>query len=385
MPHVYQSKRCAMGFVMNAFCSCPSGMFLPQRRVATFTVVTTTRRVTLPCAKMSKPSRKKRPQPARSTPGFSSSSSGSHNSESELSNERMGNREAERDDQEAPSREERASGQGRDLTKVDSNGISMEHRLREEILHPLRKPKQTLFATLTFSAVLGLFFACGRLLAEKDGLGRVSINVAVDAGAVALFGYLFLRELEFGRRSLNSIAGRPQPRDLPVVSLASTALQRPRFRLPFRRDKDDTPRVERFASLLRGAADAVIVAGRATDARKYLERCVADAGYASDDAASAYGAMHPVLVVFPTDSRGSAATDLRFPGATAVAGSSVDDVADWVAWLGDAIPPRRNVALFRINARDGTKDAANACIVTVDDPTVVPLPENAKRLVIVDV
>lgn len=328
-----------------------------------------------PSAKASKSSRNKRPRSRHQGP---TSSPQSTSKSKDLSN----------DDKYSDSNDDVDTGdtsesiRARELNRVDANGISLEHRLREEILHPLRKPKQTLFATLTFSAILGLFFACARLIAEKDGIARVSTNVAIDAAAVGLFGYLTWRELEFGRRSLNSIAGRPQPRDLSIVRLTSTP--RPRLRLPFRRENADAPRTERLSTLLR-VSDTVVVTGRLNDVQKYLDRCTVDAAYASNAALSDYSPAHPVIVACIIDVRDSSTIENQISAATAVAASGPDSSADWVAWLGDAVPPRRNVALFRIDAQEKATDAANAYIVTINDPLSAPLPVDAKYLKIVEV
>lgn len=317
------------------------------------------------------------------------------------------------------------SYRARDLNKLDSNGISMEHRLREEILHPLRKPKQTLFGTLAFSATLGFFFACGRLVVEKDTLVQVGTNVTIDVAAVALFGYLTWREFEFGRRSLNSIAGIPQPRDLPIVRFDSESnknsnasrdnrkkkpssfssssvpsvstsgetdgnqLSKIWRRLTNQNDNErPTEATDRLGTLLRSAGVVVIVAGRAVDVARYVERCARDAGYNDFQnnpslAAEKFDSANPALVAFITDSKeGNVKLDTA---AAAVAACSPDEKADWVAWLADAVPPRRNIALFRVDKENGGKDAAGEYIVTVDDPDVVPLPADARRLTVVEV
>lgn len=360
---------------MNAFCACPFRVFSSPHRVAGIGIVASTYRIT-PYAKASKSSRNKRPRAERRGPAFSSQSS----SQTPKRSSRDEDFDGSNDDTDTDDANE--SSRARELSKADANGISLEHRLREEILHPLRKPKQTLFATLTFSATLGLFFACARLIAEKDGLARVSTNVAIDAAAVTLFGYLTWRELEFGRRSLNSIAGRPQPRDLPIVK--RTASSRPRIRLPFRRDHVDAQRTERLSTLLR-VSDTIIVTGRLNDVEKYLDRCAADAAYTSNAALSDYGPAHPVVVACITDVRDSSTIENQISAATAFAAPGPDSSADWVAWLGDAVPPRRNVALFRISGQENATNAANAYIVTIGDPISVPLPADAKKLTIVEV
>lgn len=256
-----------------------------------------------------------------------------------------------------PEEEEATEESGPDLQKMDSNGISLEHRLREEILHPLRKPKQTFFGTLAFSATLGFFFAVSRYLAKKDEFGYAAKNIAIDVVALVLFAFLTWREFEFGRRSLNSIAGRPQARDLPIVRL-----QKPSVTVPI---LDKKPRL----STLLGGRDLVIVAGRRVDVLKYLGRCVASSSEAA-------------IVAFPTD---ATAMDADLIGVEAVASGEVDDKKDWIAWLRDAVPPRRNIALFKIENGDDGKDAANAYVVAVDDPIKTPLPGDAKRPEVVEV
>lgn len=250
--------------------------------------------------------------------------------------------------QSSPSQSPQPSA-ARDLQKRDAAGISLEHRLREEILHPLRKPKLTIFLTLAFSATLGMFFAMAR--ASRDGLQQVSLNIAVDVLAISLFGYLAWTQVQFGRRSLNSIAGCPQARDLKILQLDNSS-HIPA--LPFR----GSAKLKRLDSLL--GRDVVIVAGRAVDVEKYLER-------------SAGGVR---IVVVATD---STSQDNHFDRATAVASGEADHIKDWAAWLGDAVPPRKNIALFRIQEGDGGRNAANTYIVDVGSPTDLPLPAQAKR------
>lgn len=268
----------------------------------------------------------------------------------------------------------------RKLKRVDANGISLEARLREEIIHPLRKPKLTLFGTLAFSATLGFFFALGRLAAEKDSLALVSKNVAIDISAIALFGYLTWREVDFGRRSLNSIAGCPQPRDLPIIR--QSASESSSFNLPFfNRSSNSSSNNERLSSALR-TSDVVIAAGRTVDLRKYLDRCMEQANYNSAAPSTEYDSLHPTLVAFSTDRRDN--TD-SLTGATVAPSPVEDSMKDWINWLGDAIPPRRNIALFRIEANDSARESANAYVVTVDDPFTAPLPENARKLTVIEV
>lgn len=247
---------------------------------------------------------------------------------------------------------------GPDLQKRDAGGISLEDRLREEIAHPLRKPKLTLFGTLAFSATLGLLFALARLARADDAPAQAAQNVAVDIVAIGLFGYLAWREVQFGRRSLNSLAGSPEARDLQVMVLGEGATQA-------------APVVgggsgRRLGALFKGK-DVIVVAGRAMDVRKYLTRVDADGD-------SSGGA---VVVALPTDTQGQ--EDNAFEGAVAVASGEADNTKDWSAWIGDAVPPRKNVALFRIGAGDDGRSAANAYVVAVGEPMVLPMPGNAKR------
>lgn len=228
----------------------------------------------------------------------------------------------------------------------------MEDRLREEIAHPLRKPKQTLFGTLSFSALLGLFFALAR--SNKDTALHVAQNVAVDIAAIALFAWLTWREVQFGRRSLNSLAGRPQARDLQVLMLGQDG-------------KAVGNGKEKMVGDL-GRVDVVVAVGRAADLRKYLIRFEES----RDDRPN----MEKVIV-FPTDVQSN--EERFYSGADAVASGETEKVKDWVAWLGDAIPPRRNVALFCIEAGDSRAGAASSYVVAVGDPSDIPLPANAKR------
>lgn len=252
------------------------------------------------------------------------------------------------------------------LQKLDSNGISMEHRLREEIQHPLRKPKQTLFATLSISATLGFFFAIGRFAVEKDPALQVAKNVAIDVSAIVIFGYLTWREFEFGRRSLNSMAGRPQARDLPVVPLKPSTT----FYIPFAKGTQ----TERLSAMV-SRSDVLIVAGRRSDTLSYLGRCQTDGNMEN---------MGIALVVFATDMRGGSAEE-SFVGVDAVASAETENTADWIAWIGDAIPPRKNVGLFRIDKEDKGLESANAYVVAVDVPSALPLPDSAKRPEVVEI
>lgn len=243
------------------------------------------------------------------------------------------------------------------MQKRDAGGISLENRLREEIAHPLRKPKLTLFGTLAFSATIGALFALARLARGDDAPAQVAQNVAVDMIAVGLFGYLAWREVQFGRRSLNSLAGRPEARDLQVMVLDEKATQA-------------APVVgngsgRRLGSLFR-EKDVVVVAGRAIDVRKYLGRVHAGEG----------GVNLSVVTALPTDAQRQ---DDAFEGAAAVASGEADNTKDWTSWIGDAVPPRRNVALFSIEAGDKGQSAANTYVVAVGDPMTLPLPADAKR------
>lgn len=452
---------------MNAFCLYPfRATPLRHDRLSRVCVMPSIRSVTTPYAKASKSSRSprnKRPRASRSSLSSSSSSASdlggfgiASNSRSENTDDGDGNENidedvisngehvvlnsAARDFNDTINRKKRSkemkarkkasertddSDRTRDLNKLDSNGISMEHRLREEILHPLRKPKQTLFGTLAFSATLGFFFACGRLVVEKDSLVQVGTNVTIDVAAVALFGYLTWREFEFGRRSLNSIAGIPQPRDLPIVRFNSESnktstnssdksRKRPSSfssssvsslsasgendgnqlskiwrRLTNKNDNERaTEATDRLGTLLKSAGVVVVVAGRAVDVARYVERCARDAGYNDFQnnpslASEKFDSTHPALVAFITDSK--EANVKLDTAAAAVAAGSPDEKADWVAWLADAVPPRRNIVLFRVEKENGGTDAAGEYIVTVDDPDVVPLPADARRLTVVEV
>lgn len=187
--------------------------------------------------------------------------------------------------------------------------------------------------------------------ASQDGLQQVSKNIAVDIVAISLFGYLAWREAQFGRRSLNSLAGCPQARDLKIVSLDNGSRK---GALPF----GGGAKVKRLDALL--GRDVVLVAGRAADVRKYLDR----------------GGGGVRVVVVATDSRNE---EEGFEGATAVASGEAEHSKDWAAWLGDAVPPKKNIALFRIQEGDGGGKAANAYIVDVGLPTDLPLPSKAKR------
>lgn len=254
----------------------------------------------------------------------------------------------------APNEPDAASGP--DLQKRDAGGISLEDRLREEIAHPLRKPKLTLFGTLAFSATLGLLFALARLARADDAPAQVAQNVVVDIAAIGLFGYLAWREVQFGRRSLNSLAGQPEARDLRVMVIDEGAMQ-------------GVPVVgggsgRRLGALFQGK-DVVVVAGRAVDVHKYLGRVAGEGGKSL------------AVVALATDARGEEEND--FEGAVAVASGEADNTKDWSAWIGDAVPPRKNVALFRIDAGDDGRSAANAYVVAVGEPMTVPLPGNARR------
>lgn len=270
----------------------------------------------------------------------------------------------------------------------------MEHRLREEILHPLRKPKLTLFGTLAFSATLGFFFACARLVTDNDGLLQVSTNVAIDITAVTLFGYLTRREFEFGRRSLNSLAGIPQPRDLRIIlnnyqpksnNIVAKWWRRRRNNSAGSSNENDNDSASQLIGELLKKADAIlIVAGGRSDVLKYIERCEKEAEYnVNTTDISSYGKVHPALIAFATD--GGFPGGMGVEAATAVATTGVEGKTDWVAWLGEAVPPRRNVALFRIEGEEGARETASECVVAVDDPAVLPLPEEARRLTVVEV
>lgn len=256
-----------------------------------------------------------------------------------------------------PAADEAVAASGPDLQKRDAGGISLEDRLREEIAHPLRKPKLTLFGTLAFSAMLGLLFALARLARADDAPTQVAQNVVVDIAAIGLFGYLAWREIQFGRRSLNSLAGQPEARDLQVMVLNEGAVQA----VPIVGGGSG----RRLGTLFKGK-DVVVVAGRAVDVQKYLGRVAGEGG------------ERVAVVALATDARGE--EENAFEGAVAVASGEADNTRDWSAWIGDAVPPRKNVALFRIDAGDDGRKAANAYIVAVGEPMTMPLPANARRI-----
>lgn len=204
---------------------------------------------------------------------------------------------------------------------------------------------------MTLSATLGLFFAIARVRA--DPLEHVLKNVLIDAGALSLFGYLTYREIEFGRRALNSIARRVEARDLGIVGYKQG------LSVPVLQGKQRL-------SLLQG--DLVIVAGRRGDILKYLGRAVES------------GDSHPVLA-FPTDGV-TGGQQQQITGTVAMA--NPEDVAVWVNWFGEAVPPRRNIALFRLQASDRDISAKD-CVVEIGSPLLLPLPTYAKRPQTVDV
>lgn len=199
-----------------------------------------------------------------------------------------------------------------------------------------------------------MFFALARV--SKDGVGQVTQNVAIDIVAISLFGYLAWREVQFGRRSLNSIAGCPQTCDLKVVvpnsGTANNGLSL--------RNSNSGAKVRRMEALLGG--DVVVVSGRGVDVKKYLERGGAGEGLS--------------VVAMITD--GGEATE-EFEGVAAVASGEADDMKDWVAWLGDAVPPRKNISLFRIAQGQGSGKSASGYVVAVGLPTDLPTPQYARR------
>lgn len=243
------------------------------------------------------------------------------------------------------------------MQKRDAGGISLEDRLREEIAHPLRKPKLTLFGTLAFSATLGMLFALARLVRADDAPAQVAQNVAVDIAAIGLFGYLAWREVQFGRRSLNSLAGRPEARDLRVMVLDEKATQA----APIVGNGSG----RRLGALFRGG-DVIVVAGRAADVRKYLGRIDASERVTGT----------PLVVALPTDVQGE--EENAFEGAIAVASGEAENTKDWSSWIGDAVPPKRNVVLFKIESGDKGQSAARAYIVGVGEPMTLPMPADAK-------
>lgn len=94
--------------------------------------------------------------------------------------------------------------------------ITRDHRLREELLHPFRRPKATIFGTLCVSAFVGTLFAVGRAALGRDAPDVFLFNMAINLPAALAFGALARREVVFGRRALGVIASCPEARDLPV-------------------------------------------------------------------------------------------------------------------------------------------------------------------------
>ena len=243
-----------------------------------------------------------------------------------------------------------------DLSKKDSNGISLETRLREEILHPLRKPRQTLFFTLAFSATVGLLVAIGRYLTNQDVFSTAAINITIDISAMIIFYALAWRDVDFGRRSINSLAKKTQFRDLPVLLLPTNSNSKPKL-------------ISRLLS-----DDILLIVGKATDITKYLER-----RHQSDTQHS-----NLQLIVFPTDAVDINASE-TFQSVNAVAGGDVNATQDWRSWLAEAIPPRRNIALFRINKNDSGTNPPGEYVIAAGEPNMLPLPGDAFRSQVVDV
>ncbi|CAN8070374.1 unnamed protein product [Agarophyton chilense] len=239
---------------------------------------------------------------------------------------------------------------GVDLKSVDSRGISLEHRLKEEIKHPLRKPKQTLFATLSFSAFLASPIAISRFVTHADSIQQLSINLLINITAVATFGYLTWRQVQFGRRALNSFAGRPQLRDLPIASPSEKLAVLPSLlRAP-----------KRMSSLLR-RSDVILLIGRRIQMYTYLARCK-----------ETFDVMPSALVIFPTDVNSS---EEQFPiQPDAIPDRENDGNADWKAWIADVVPARRNIVVLRISRNDDATAPANAFLVEDGDAKSVSLP-----------
>ncbi|PXF43329.1 hypothetical protein BWQ96_06968 [Gracilariopsis chorda] len=244
----------------------------------------------------------------------------------------------------------------RNLQRLDRNGISLEHRLREEIKHPLRKPKQTLFGAFAFSATLGFFITLGRFAAvSDDSATQLFTNVAVNLTAASLFAYLTWTQVQFGRRSLNSIAGIPQARDLPIKRVSSS----PSLTIPSWLSTGP----QRLSSLLT-TFDTVLVVGRKSELEKYLKRCQSTAENPQPAVA---------LVVFATDFD-KRNEEAYASGADAIALGEVKRDKDWLSWLANTLPSKRNIAVFRFARSDKAVNAADTYFVTQDLPASAPLP-----------
>lgn len=232
----------------------------------------------------------------------------------------------------------------------------MEHRLREEIKHPLRKPKQTLFGALAFSATLGFFITIGRFAAvSDDSVTKLLTNLSVNLTAATLFAYLTWTQVQFGRRSLNSIAGVPQARDLPIKRIASSSS--PTLPSWF------SAGPQRLASLIT-AADVLLLVGRKAEIEKYLKRCQSTAERPQPAVA---------LVAFATDVD-KKDDESYASGADAIALAEVNRDRDWQAWLANSLPSKRNMAVFRFPRGDKAIDPADTYFVRQGLPASVPLP-----------
>lgn len=225
-----------------------------------------------------------------------------------------------------------------DLSQTDSAGITLETRLREELEHPFRSPRQTLFTTLSMSATVGLLIAITRLLARADTTVPALQNIAIDLLAALSFAWLALREYRFGQRSLRAMSGRPLARDLAYVRASEKGI------------------LERILS-----RDVLVVVGDGKSVKTYLD-----------------GGVDGMNVV-------AFSMDQYDIGTGYVA--SPESRADWIAWLGPAVPPRKNVALFLIPALTaqwrggvGADSDAKDYIVAIASPSELPRPSQARRV-----
>jgi Low psii accumulation1 / Rep27 len=233
----------------------------------------------------------------------------------------------------------------------ESPTITRDARLREEIAHPFRRVKVTVFGTLAISAAIGTLFATGRVLLGADAIDVYGVNCLVNVPAVLLFGWLAKREVDFGRRALGIIAKCSQARDLPLEAPPGVS---------------SAPR--RVGDLvLKG--DLYIVAGRARDVADAL----LDSGGGDDTPAIVACALDTgVLDATYLGLHVSVAASCAPQGAQGVKADS-EEWRAWGPWAGRVKRGRRDVAVFYLPKGDLARGLGDEYVLAVGAPGKVDL------------
>ncbi|MFN3361333.1 MAG: DUF3493 domain-containing protein [Pseudanabaenaceae cyanobacterium] len=75
---------------------------------------------------------------------------------------------------------------------TDAGDRDFQARLRAEARAPYRPLRKFIYATLVGSGAIGAVVFLSQLLAGKGDRGELAVNLAIQGGAILLFGWLFM-------------------------------------------------------------------------------------------------------------------------------------------------------------------------------------------------